>query len=128
MITDRDQRLSLHAATQIDFLFIDHDKSLYLQDLQSLENDGMIGEGTFVAADNVVFAKIDDYRDYMKDLAAKGVVETILEEGFLEYSEPERTRQQSSGSDTQPYETEQRRELLRDGIEMSIYRADPTPI
>jgi catechol O-methyltransferase len=102
----------------IDFLFIDHDKSLYLQDLQSLEGTGMIRRGTFVAADNVIFAKIDDYREYMKSLASKGVIETRLEVGFLEYSEPERL---STGGNIQ----KSKKELLRDGIELSIYLQDP---
>jgi catechol O-methyltransferase len=73
----------------IDFLFIDHDKSLYLSDLQQLEVSGLMKKGCFVAADNVVFARIDEYRRYMSVLASKGHVKTQLEDCSLEYSEPD---------------------------------------
>lgn len=73
----------------IDFLFIDHDKDLYLNDLQRLEKSGMIKKDCHVAADNVLFAKIDNYRQYMKDLSMKGYVSTKLVESWLEYSTPD---------------------------------------
>lgn len=73
----------------IDFLFIDHDKSLYLSDLRQLEGSGWIKAGCFVAADNVVFARIDDYRQHMNSLASKGQVRTRLEESWLEYCQPD---------------------------------------
>ena len=93
----------------IDFLFIDHDKDLYLEDLQKLEGCGLIKRNTYVAADNVVFAKIDDYRRHMLALASGGVVETWLQESFLEYSEPD-----CAGDESQ-------RSLLRDGMGMFFY-------
>ena len=37
-----------------DFVFLDHAKEAYLSDLRKLENGGLIGKGTYVAADNVV--------------------------------------------------------------------------
>ena len=74
----------------IDFLFIDHDKSLYLSDLQQLEKSGFIRAGSFVAADNVVFAEIHDYRQHINMLSQKNVVRTQLKEAPLEYSEPDR--------------------------------------
>lgn len=89
----------------IDLLFIDHDKDLYLADLRHLEEAGLVRKGCFVAADNVLFAKIDEYRDYMKALAEQGVVETKLVESQLEYSEPD-----SHGLD------EAKKQLLRDGV------------
>jgi catechol O-methyltransferase len=89
----------------IDLLFIDHDKDLYLADLRHLEEAGLVRKGCFVAADNVIFAKIDEYRDYMKELAEEGIVETRLEESQLEYSEPD-----THGLD------EAKKQLLRDGV------------
>ena len=89
---------------RIDFLFIDHDKSLYLSDLQQLEESGLVKKDSFVAADNVVFAIIDDYRQYVSDLVSRGHVQSKLEECFLEYSEPD-----CNG-------TESKKHLLKDGI------------
>ena len=88
----------------IDFLFIDHDKSLYLADLQNLESIGLIKKGSFVAADNVIFAHIDDYRRYVGQLKESGTVETRLAMSWLEYSEPDR--------DTD----EARMNMMKDGI------------
>ena len=88
----------------IDFLFIDHDKSLYLSDLKELEGSGLIKKGCFVAADNVVFARIHDYRKYMSDLASKRHISTRLEESTLEYSIPDCVSYKS------------KKDLLKDGI------------
>lgn len=81
-------RSKLGEAT-IDFLFLDHAKDAYLSDLQQLEKSGLVASGTYVAADNVVFAQIDEYRTYVKLLASQGIVETQLVESRLEYSEPD---------------------------------------
>lgn len=92
------------AIPTIDFLFIDHDKSLYLSDLQQLETSGFLVEGSHVAADNVIFAEIDDYRDYIATLTEAGITKSRLEETMLEYSEPD-------------YENdESKKNLMRDGI------------
>jgi predicted O-methyltransferase YrrM len=106
----------------IDFLFIDHDKTRYLADLKQFESSGMIREGCFVAADNVVFAAIDDYRQYVQDLHAKNIVTTRLEESMIEYSEPEIVQSQD-GADQQ-----KKINQLKDGIEMSIYQRDPSSL
>ena len=74
---------------KIDFLFLDHDKDAYLADLLRLERAGLICSGTHVAADNVVFARIMEYRNHIKALADRGIVETKLVESRLEYSEPD---------------------------------------
>lgn len=92
------------ANSQIDFLFIDHDKSLYLSDLQQLEKSNLIQQGCFVAADNVVFAFIDDYREYIAKCSQAGILKSRLENTMLEYSEPD------CGSD------ESKKNLMRDGI------------
>ena len=135
--------------TTIDFLFVDHDKSMYLPNLQELEDAGMIRKGTHVAADNVVFAEIDDYRHYMADLATKGIAATRLEDSLMvEYCHPELLlvqQQEESGSETTmagaggEAASEKNKDgennasttaaitkdMLRDGIEFSVYLKDP---
>lgn len=75
---------------KVDFLFVDHAKELYLADLQQLEKFGYIQAETAVAADNVVFFQLDDYRHHMSCLQDKGVVSTeLVSDGiFLEYVQP----------------------------------------
>lgn len=82
------------------FVFLDHDKDAYLDDLQELENSKLIQAGVFVVADNVLFARIDSYRRYMQNLAQRGIVRTRLEKGRLEYSELE----QNASTDPGVYE------------------------
>ncbi|KAG7357772.1 O-methyltransferase family protein [Nitzschia inconspicua] len=74
--------LSSHPSVKdhYEFVFLDHDKSLYLSDLQALERTHRIRRGTYVAADNVIFAQIDEYRQYLQRLASHQVVTTRLEE------------------------------------------------
>jgi catechol O-methyltransferase len=69
----------------IDFLMIDHDNDSYLKDLKILEKSGLIRSGTVVVADNVIFAGITDYMEYMNDLAKRGIVETWTKEALVEY-------------------------------------------
>lgn len=78
--------LKNHGTAKINFLLLDHSKSLYLTDLKDLETHGFLGAGSYVAADNVVFNRLDSYRDHMATLAALGVAQTKLEEMNLEYS------------------------------------------
>ena len=96
----------------IDFVFLDHDKDAYLSDLCMLERSGLIRAGTHVAADNVIFAGIDTYRDYVKRLVVMGIVESSLVEGSIEYSGPE----EDNAID---------KEVFRDGIELTVYLKDP---
>ena len=72
--------------TKIDFLLLDHSKTLYLTDLIDLESHKLLGAGSYVSADNVIYNRLDSYRDHMAQLAAKGIVQTRLEEINLEYS------------------------------------------
>jgi hypothetical protein len=82
-------------------------KELYLADLRTLEQTKIISSGCFVAADNVVVFQIDDYRQYLSQLANMGIVETELLMGHLEYIDPT-----VEGH-------------LKDGLECTIYRKDP---
>ena len=88
----------------IDFLFLDHDKSSYLEDLQKLEKSNFIKKNCFVAADNVVFAQIDDYRHYLSVLEKRGTVRTRLATCWLEYSDPDHNGDQ------------ERINMMKDGI------------
>jgi catechol O-methyltransferase len=69
----------------VDFLFLDHAKELYLSDLVQLEKSAMIKAQTWVAADNILFFRLDEYRRHMQALAEQGIAETLLEVGKLEY-------------------------------------------
>lgn len=89
-----------NSVSTVDLLFIDHDKEAYLEDLQELERARLVRAGTHVVADNILFARIDDYRSYIQELAAKGIVRSRLEKASLEYSEIERR----SASDPTLYE------------------------
>jgi catechol O-methyltransferase len=88
----------------IDFLFIDHDKDSYKSDLIRLENSGLIRSGTRVVADNVLFAKINDYLEYVEEKQRDGVVTTNTVPCRVEYSDVELL---SAGENC---------ELLADGI------------
>jgi catechol O-methyltransferase len=67
----------------IDFVFLDHDKDLYLTDLLQLEAAQLVQAGTWVAADNIIFFQLNNYRQHMADLAAKGIVHTKLKDDLL---------------------------------------------
>lgn len=72
---------------RIDYLFIDHDKSQYLSALQAIENEGLLGTGSIVVADNVLsFGKpLTEYLKYVRDIDGPFDSST-LHEGFIEYS------------------------------------------
>jgi catechol O-methyltransferase len=50
----------------LDLLFIDHDKSAYLQDLQSILDRGWLHRGSIVVADNILIPGAPKYREYMR--------------------------------------------------------------
>lgn len=72
----------------IDFLFLDHNKGMYLSDLRQLEKSKLVRKGTHVAADNVFFHKINNYRQYLSLRATENVVKTNFIQGTLEYILP----------------------------------------
>jgi len=51
----------------IDLLFIDHEKSMYLPDLERIEKAGLLRKGSVVAADDVLFFKLSDYLDHVRN-------------------------------------------------------------
>mmetsp|Transcript_16518 Transcript_16518/g.39544 ORF Transcript_16518/g.39544 Transcript_16518/m.39544 type:complete len:301 (-) Transcript_16518:280-1182(-) len=111
-VVDDALRRNYQQGTKIDFLFIDHDKDAYKSDLCKLEASGMICRGTKVVADNVLFARIDDYLSYVQDQEKLGIVETRTVSCHVEYS-----------GDTN--ETRESLQPLQDGVEITDYLRDP---
>ena len=54
----------------VDFVFVDHDKSVYLPDLERIVEQGWLRPGSIVVADNIRFPGAPNYRAYMQ--AAEG--------------------------------------------------------
>lgn len=50
-----------------DFVFIDHDKTLYKPDIIRLEQNGLLKKGSVIAADNVIYPGTPDYLDYVRN-------------------------------------------------------------
>jgi catechol O-methyltransferase len=81
-------------AGALDFLFIDHDKSAYLADLQSILDRGWLHRGSIVAADNILIPGAPKYREYMNEQQGKlfdttehrahGEYQTLLPDMVLE--------------------------------------------
>jgi len=51
----------------VDLIFIDHDKSAYLTDLQSILGRGWLHPGSIVLADNIRIPGAPNYRRYMRE-------------------------------------------------------------
>jgi catechol O-methyltransferase len=49
----------------VDLVFIDHDKKVYVSDLQVILTQGWLHRGSLVVADNVKFPGAPEYREYM---------------------------------------------------------------
>ncbi|EKX34610.1 hypothetical protein GUITHDRAFT_61079, partial [Guillardia theta CCMP2712] len=65
-----------------DFVFLDHNKSLYLPDLKRLQQLNIVGKGTVIAADNVIYPGTPEFLEYVKSGPAW---ETKLVEADFEY-------------------------------------------
>jgi catechol O-methyltransferase len=72
------------AAGKLDLLFIDHDKSAYLSDLQSILNRGWLHRGSIAVADNVRIPGAPKYRQYMREQQGK-LWNTVEHKTHLEY-------------------------------------------
>jgi len=116
----------------IDFLFVDHAKELYLPDVQQLEQGGFLRAGSAVAADNVVFFRLDEYRRYMQQQQAQGVVETRLvsDNVWLEYHSPAAVAEELRHANDPNLEEAPDPDTaeLRDGIEFTVYRKNPVVV
>jgi len=85
-----------------DFVFLDHAKDSYLEDLRLLVESSMLTPGCRVVADNVLcFQPLTEYLDYVRDPEGP-FSESELHEGRIEYSAEE--------------------EGIQDGVEVSIAR------
>lgn len=71
-------------AGALDFLFIDHDKSSYLPDLQSILDRGWLHRGSMVVADNILIPGSPKYREYMKQQQGK-LFDTVEHKAHGEY-------------------------------------------
>lgn len=68
----------------LDFVFIDHDKKAYLEDLHSILDRGWLHPGSIVVADNVKVPGAPKYRAYMRDQQGTSF-RTIEHKAHLEY-------------------------------------------
>ncbi|QUR67470.1 O-methyltransferase [Mycobacterium spongiae] len=59
------------ASENLDFVFLDHDKRVYLTDLQSILDQGWLHPGSIVVADNVKIPGAPKYRAYMREQQGK---------------------------------------------------------
>jgi catechol O-methyltransferase len=55
----------------VDFVFLDHDKNAYLNDLKSILDRGWLHPGSIAVADNVRFPGVPKYRAYMREQQGK---------------------------------------------------------
>jgi catechol O-methyltransferase len=72
------------APGKLDLLFIDHDKSAYLSDLQSILDRGWLHRGSIVVADNVRIPGAPKYREYMREQQGK-LFNTVEHKTHVEY-------------------------------------------
>ncbi len=81
-----DALATLHgfAAGTLDFVFLDHDKDAYLDDLESILDRGWLHPGSIVVADNVRVPGAPKYREYMRQQQGKRF-NTVEHKAHLEY-------------------------------------------
>jgi catechol O-methyltransferase len=72
------------AACALDFLFLDHDKDVYLTDLQSILDRRWLHTGAIVVADNVRVPGAPKYREYMRQQQGK-LFTTTEHKAHVEY-------------------------------------------
>jgi catechol O-methyltransferase len=72
------------ASGALDFVFLDHDKVAYLDDLMSIVDRGWLHPGSIVVADNVRIPGAPKYREYMRQEQGKRW-KTIEHKAHLEY-------------------------------------------
>ncbi len=68
----------------LDFVFLDHDKDAYLDDLQSILGRGWLRQGSIVVADNVGWPGAPKYREYMRQQQGK-LWNTVEHKAHAEY-------------------------------------------
>src|SRR4051794_36244999 len=68
----------------VDFAFIDHDKAVYLPDLERIVAEGWLHPGSIVVADNVRFPGAPEYRAYVEAREGRSW-HTTVHETHVEY-------------------------------------------
>ena len=68
----------------VDFVFIDHDKDAYVDDLEHIRGRGWLRPGAVVVADNVKIPGAPRYREYMREHEGR-LWHTTEHETHLEY-------------------------------------------
>ncbi|MGO8939640.1 MAG: O-methyltransferase, partial [Mycobacterium sp.] len=68
----------------VGFVFLDHDKDAYLDDLTSIVDRGWLRPGSIVVADNVRIPGAPKYREYMRRQQGK-LWSTVEHKAHLEY-------------------------------------------
>ena len=71
-------------AGALDFLFLDHDKDVYLSDLESILDRGWLHTGAIVMADNVRVPGAPKYRAFMRQQQGK-LWRTVEHKAHVEY-------------------------------------------
>jgi catechol O-methyltransferase len=72
------------ASGALDFVFIDHDKDAYLDDLQSILDRGWLHPGSIAVADNVGVPGAPKYREHMRQQQGK-LWKTVEHKTHVEY-------------------------------------------
>jgi catechol O-methyltransferase len=72
------------ARGELEFLFIDHHKSAYVEDLKTILGLGWLRQGSIVVADNIVYPGAPRYRRYMHEQQGK-LFDTVEHKAHLEY-------------------------------------------
>ena len=72
------------ASGTVDFVFLDHDKNAYLDDLKSILDRGWLHPGSIAVADNVGVPGAPKYREYMRQQQGK-MWNTVEHKTHLEY-------------------------------------------
>ncbi len=68
----------------VDFVFLDHDKDVYLPDLKHLLDADLLHVGSVVVADNVGFPGAPEYRAYMNEHEGD-IWKTVEHKAQIEY-------------------------------------------
>jgi catechol O-methyltransferase len=72
------------ATGALDFVFLDHDKDAYLDDLKSIMDRGWLRSGAIAVADNVRVPGAPKYRQYMREQQGK-LWNTVEHKAHVEY-------------------------------------------
>lgn len=73
----------LKSLGKIDFLFIDHEKTVYLQDFKLIESYGVIKKGSVVVGDNMIYPGAPDY---IQHFAGRKDFDSTMYQSYLEYT------------------------------------------